>query len=97
MKDRSLGLLLVMGSLLLMSGYFIWVFGPYLGISWISRELSEWAVKLPVILAVYIALLIVVWVGYTMITTPPPIPLEKTLEIEREEKNGEKPSHPELT
>jgi predicted DNA-binding transcriptional regulator len=30
-------------------------------------------------------LLLVLWIGYTMATTPPPIPLEKPLEIVREE------------
>jgi len=53
--------------------------------TWISSELSEWAYKLPIILAVYALLLITLWIGYTMATTPPPIPLEKPLEIEREE------------
>jgi len=38
-----------------------------------------------VILAVYGILLIVLWIGYTMATTPPPIPLESPLEIVREE------------
>lgn len=70
-------------------GYFIWAFGPYIGMSsWISSGLSEWAYKLPVILAVYMMLLIILWIGYTMATTPPPIPLESPLEIEREEINN---------
>jgi predicted DNA-binding transcriptional regulator len=33
-------------------------------------------------------LLIVLWIGYTMATTPPPIPLESPLEIEREEHDS---------
>jgi len=58
--------------------------------SWISPEMSEWAYRLPVILAVYMMLLIVAWIGYTMATTPPPIPLESPLEIEREEYDSTK-------
>lgn len=85
MNDRSLGALIIIISLLLMGGYFIWVFGPTLGLDWIS-PFSEWAIKLPVILAVYAVLIIVLWIGYTMATTPPPIPIERPLEIEREEK-----------
>jgi MFS family permease len=69
-------------------GYFVWAFAPFLGpavSSWISPELSEWAFKLPVILAIYAMLAIILWIGYTMATTPPPIPLEKPLSIERDE------------
>lgn len=89
MNDRSLGALIITISLILMGGYFIWVFGPSLGLSWISDSFSEWAIKLPVILAVYAILIIVLWIGYTMATTPPPIPIERPLEIEREEKKME--------
>jgi predicted DNA-binding transcriptional regulator len=35
-------------------------------------------------------LLIVLWIGYTMATTPPPIPLENPIDLESEdEKKGE--------
>ena len=87
MNDKGLGSLIVVFSLILMAGYFIWAFGYNLGIPWITEGLSEWAYRLPVILAVYTMLLIVLWIGYTMVTTPPPIPLESPLEIEREEVN----------
>lgn len=89
MSDRSLGAIIILISLLLMGGYFVWVFGPTLGLHWISQELSSWAIKLPVILAVYAVLIIILWIGYTMATTPPPIPIERPLEIEREEKSPE--------
>ena len=87
MEDKSLGSIIVVLSVVIMVGYFIWAFAPLLGpiASWISPELSEWAYKLPIILAVYVILLIILWIGYTMATTPPPIPLESPLEIEREE------------
>jgi MFS family permease len=88
MEDKSLGSLIVVVSVVIMVGYFVWAFAPFLGpavTGWISPEMSEWAYRLPVILAVYGMLLIVLWIGYTMATTPPPIPLESPLEIEREE------------
>ena len=90
MEDKSLGSIIVVLSAVIMVGYFIWAFAPLLGpiASWISPELSEWAYKLPIILAVYVILLIILWIGYTMATTPPPIPLESPLEIEREEVSG---------
>lgn len=93
MDDKSLGTLIVVASAAIMVGYFVWAFAPFLG-SMFSRiippELSEWAYRLPVILAVYMILLIVAWIGYTMASTPPPIPLERPLEIEREEVDATK-------
>ncbi len=72
---------------LIMIGYFAWSFGPQLGIGFISQEIADWAFKLPILAAVYIMLFIVLWIGYTMATTPPPIPLDNPLDLERE---GEK-------
>jgi hypothetical protein len=43
-----------------------------------------WAVAIPMWLAIILILFIVAWIGYTMLTTPPPIPLE---EIEEEEES----------
>jgi len=91
MSDKGLGALIVMFSLIFMFGYFIWAFAPFLGpaiTAWITPELSEWAFKLPVVVAVYAILVIILWIGYTMATTPPPMPLERPLEIEREEASG---------
>lgn len=88
MDDKRLGSLIVVVSVVIMVGYFVWAFAPFLGpvvTGWISPEMSEWAYRLPVILAVYVMLLIVLWIGYTMATTPPPIPFDNPLEIEREE------------
>lgn len=45
------------------------------------------AVAIPMWLAIILILFIVAWIGYTMLTTPPPIPLE---EIEEEEESEEK-------
>ncbi len=46
------------------------------------------AVAIPMWLAIVLILFIIAWIGYTMLTTPPPIPLE---EIEEEEEKAEKP------
>jgi len=91
MNDRVIGALIVLTSLVVMAGYFLWAFAPYLGVlsQLITPEISEWAYRAPVIIAVYALLLILLWIGYTMATTPPPIPLEKPLEIEREEEGEE--------
>ena len=78
-------------SLLFGFAYFVWAFAPYLGpviSNWITPAISDWAFKLPVIVGVYTLLVIILWIGYTMATTPPPLPLEKPLEIEREEASA---------
>jgi hypothetical protein len=51
--------------------------------AWVAQY-SEWAIKLPVMAAVYMILLIVLWIGYTMATTPPPIPLDTPLDLDSE-------------
>jgi len=58
---------------------------PFFG--WIP-VLAEpyWAVAIPMWLAIVLVLFIVAWIGWTMLTTPPPIPLE---EIEEEEEAKE--------
>lgn len=91
MDDRLIGALIIAVSLLVMAGYFLWAIAPSLGIltNLITPEVQEWAYRAPVIIAVYAVLLIFLWIGYTMATTPPPIPLEKPLEIEREEEGKE--------
>ena len=91
MNDKSLGVLIVLFGSIFMVGYFVWAFAPFLGKTinvWITPEISDWAFKLPVVIAVYAILIIILWIGYTMATTPPPLPLERPLEIEREEASG---------
>jgi hypothetical protein len=77
---------------LIMVGYFVWSFAPSLGpmFAWLAVH-TDWAFKLPLLAAVYLMLFIVLWIGYTMATTPPPIPLDNPLDLEREgEKEEEK-------
>ena len=91
MNDRAIGALILALSVLAMVGYFLWFFGPYLpGWPWWNQAASEWAIRIPVIVAVYAVLGILGWIGYTMATTPPPVPIEKTLELGEEgsEKEG---------
>jgi hypothetical protein len=74
----------------IMIGFFVWSFAPFLGsmFTWLAPY-AEWAFKLPILAAVYIMLFIVLWIGYTMATTPPPIPLDNPLDIEREGEGSE--------
>ena len=85
MNDKSLGYLIVAISVVKMAGYFVWALAPALGSSfaWLAPY-AEWAYKLPILAAVYMVLFIILWIGYTMATTPPPIPLDNPLEVEKE-------------
>jgi hypothetical protein len=72
-------------TVVIMIGYFVWSFAPFLGsmFTWLIPY-TEWAFKLPILAAVFVMLFIVLWIGYTMATTPPPIPLDNPLDLERE-------------
>ena len=58
---------------------------PFLGWIPVIRE-PYFAIAIPMWLAIVLILFIIAWIGYTMLTTPPPIPLE---EIEEEEEAKE--------
>jgi len=65
--DRVLGGAILVGSLAGIVIYFWLLFmSPW---AWLTIQISA-------ILAVWICLLIMAWIGYTLATTPPPMPLE---------------------
>jgi predicted DNA-binding transcriptional regulator len=71
MDDRVLGGVILVGSLLGVACYFWLVF------------LSSWAmlvIQVSVFAAVAAVLWIVAWIGYTLATTPPPMPLDDVSE-----------------
>ena len=73
-------------SLIIAVGYLIAFFPQVLSL---PMWLHDWAVGLPVLLCVLAVLVIAMWIGWTMMTTPPPAPLEpETLpDTKAEEKN----------
>jgi membrane protein implicated in regulation of membrane protease activity len=90
LNDKALGYTIMAVTALIMIGYFIWSFAPLLGASfnWLIPY-TEWAYRLPILAAAYLVLFIVLWIGYTMATTPPPIPLENPLDLEGEVEKKE--------
>ena len=67
LDDKVLGYLILIGSLLGIACYFYLVF------------LSPWillAIQVSAFIAVAAILAIMAWIGYTLATTPPPMPLE---------------------
>jgi predicted DNA-binding transcriptional regulator len=66
-SDRALGGGILVGSLAGLVIYFWLVFmSPW---SWLTIQVSAF-------LAVAMVLLIMAWIGYTLATTPPPMPIE---------------------
>jgi hypothetical protein len=85
MDDKSLGYSIMVVTIVVMLVYFVWAFPGLFGtlFAWLGPY-SEWAFKLPVIAAVYMILFIILWIGYTMATTPPPVPLDTPLDLDNE-------------
>jgi predicted DNA-binding transcriptional regulator len=79
--DRVLGGAILVGSLAGIVVYFWLLF------------MSPWAlltIQVSALLAVGVCLLILAWIGYTLATTPPPMPLEDfDFEAELGESGGE--------
>jgi len=69
LNDRVLGALLTLGGLVFIVFYLWWLFLAPAAWQW-------WAVALPVLVAVAVLSFIVMWIGWTMATTPPPAPIE---------------------
>ena len=71
MEDKTLGYIILIGSLVGIGLYFYLVF------------MSPWVllvVQVSAFLAVAAILAIIAWIGYTLATTPPPMPLEDFVE-----------------
>jgi len=53
----------------------------------------KWALVLPMWLVVFLIGIIAAWIGFSMLTTPPPVPLEELEEeLEAEESEAEEKS-----
>jgi predicted DNA-binding transcriptional regulator len=84
-KDQSYGLVIFLISIIVAIIYLIAFFGEAVGLSPYWHEL---AVGIPVLLFVMLVLVISGWIGWTMLTTPPPAPLEPE---PAQEKTSEEP------
>ncbi len=97
-KDKAFGFVILLFGLLLIVFYIFW--GPVslyyehhtdtmTGLSGLYNITGfnwQWAVVLPLTLGIICIGLLAAWIGYSMITTPPPVPLEELEEeLEAEE------------
>jgi len=83
MRDVDQGRLLFVLSVLTMFAYFWAIFLSPDDATFLGRSISQWALIIPVLIFVFLFLFVVAWIGWTMATTPPPLPLK---EREPEEK-----------
>lgn len=81
-KDRLYGGLILVVSLVITVSYIVAFFSKTLSTiftlpDWlVNANLDWWTVAIPVFLFVLVALVVCMWIGWTMLTTPPPAPLE---------------------
>lgn len=85
MKDKTLGILIFTLSVIAMIGYFCWLFLAPEDIVILGKNLSEWALIVPVVIIVYAFLFIAAWIGWAMASVPPPLSLTKKPSGEEEE------------
>lgn len=69
-RDQIYGAVLFLTSLLVAAAYVSIFIGGALGITFLE-QLQEMAIAIPVALAVLAVLAILMWIGWTMLTTPP--------------------------
>jgi hypothetical protein len=72
-KDQGYGFAIFILSIIIAIGYLAAFFAPYIGL---PPDWQRWAIGIPVLLFVLLVLVISGWIGWTMLTTPPPAPLE---------------------
>ncbi len=75
-KDQTYGGLILLISIVIVIVYVVAFFGPWVPGLNIPSSWHDLAVGIPVLLFVLMVLAISGWIGYTMLTTPPPAPLE---------------------
>ncbi len=75
MRDRSLGVLFFVLSIVAMIGYFWLLFLSPQDPAPLGKTLSEWAIIIPVVIIVYAVLIVVAWIGWALASTAPPLPV----------------------
>lgn len=83
-KDQTLGWLIFVVCLVVAVWYTIVLAFPSVMFGWINpKDIQIWLIGVPVFIGFIGILAIGGWIGWTMATTPPPMPIE---EIEQKEE-----------
>jgi len=83
MSDKSVGAVLLIGSIIGILIYaWLMFFAP-------SPEVTLWAIKITLFAGVGAILTVLGWIGYTLVSTPPPEPIAELEQskLEKDEKN----------
>jgi hypothetical protein len=72
-KDQGYGFAIFIISIIVAIVYLAAFFSPFISL---PSYWQQWAIGIPVLLFVLLVLVISGWIGWTMLTTPPPAPLE---------------------
>jgi hypothetical protein len=83
-KDQGYGLVIFLISIVVAIVYLVAFFAPWVGL---PAGWHDLAVGIPVLLFVLLVLVISGWIGWTMVTTPPPAPLEPEPPLSKEEES----------
>lgn len=75
MRNKSLGVVLLITSIVLMIGYFWLLFLVPADVIFLGKQANEWAIMIPVIIIVYAVLIVIAWIGWALSSTAPPLPL----------------------
>jgi len=85
-RDQAIGLLIFLLCALVLIGYvagLVWPKWIMTVLGWVGISVQDpfkvqfWLIAIPVALAFCIVLAIGAWIGWTMFTTPPPVPIEE--------------------
>ena len=82
-KDQGLGWLICIVCVAIAATYTVALFWPAL------EAIRLWLIAAPVFIALIAVLGIGAWIGWTMATTPPPMPIEEVQFEETEEEKEE--------
>ena len=95
-KDKAIGAIIMVAAVLIIVIYTL--IGPidlyieHIGgdAPWGGLLSWRWAVVIPMWLVVFLVGVIAAWIGFSMLTTPPPVPLEELEEeLEAEEAGSD--------
>ena len=79
-----MGVLIFVLSIVVMIGYFCWLFMSPEDVVFLGKTLSEWAIIIPVLIIVYAVLFVVAWIGWALASTAPPLPVTGELSEDKE-------------
>ena len=75
MRNKSLGIVLLITSIVVMIGYFWLLFLVPDEVIFLGKQANEWAIIIPVIIIVYAVLIVIAWIGWALSSTAPPLSL----------------------